>query len=395
MQIKETCSEKSNSLNIKYLYIHEIFLSVAYSLRIVILPLYIYLQYRSLSLVFLWFCLTRLIVLILFVPVFNFCITRCNPVCGMYLGIVSYLLSFAVFSISETITPQVFLVSSLFFALYLATYWFIRHWVISQVTSKGSVGKDIGKFSLIKLIVKAASPFLFAYISYYFSFQSAFSVASIAILLSLVPLSYIKIQDSVRPKIDLKLVGQMLKSRTLRVFRASYISEGVTEVCLETGWLLAFALFIGNVFDLGLLVTATTLCTALILMVIANRFDLGDKKLLLRRTTLLQASSGVVLGMSFFVPWIFFIWCIDLVGRIAQSSQKLVTESYLYLICFSECPVQVNLNREIFLNIGRFVSTLLLSVVFLYVPEDCIWLVVGIGAISSLCWLQVVRNYPN
>lgn len=309
----------------------------------------------------------------------------------MAIGTVFYIISLILFG---QVTPDkinLIIPATLAFSLYISFYWMIRHWFLSMNTDYRQIGKQISVLTIIRIIISFIAPIVGGWLSYFVSFNVAFLLGASAGFLSLIPI--ILFHAPPHPmQYGLKTVISTLKKPELKNIRPAYFWEGFSAFFIKDAWILAFIIFIGTILDLGLLIGFTTLITALMTWTAGVWFDQRKRKSILTYMTNIKALSVFLYSSIFFFPHIFYVYFVELFNRLIYTMHQNVVDSYLYAYSSKIHPVQFNLNREVHLNIGRFVSSGILVIAFYFLPAEFLWVAIGLGAFMTFRWLTLKRS---
>ena|GEM_PF-3150521 len=369
--------------NLKLFYLHELLYQFSDMMLVMVLPVFIYKTFQSLSAVFLFVMIWNVIHGILFLPVFNLAMKWKHPKFFMMMGVLFYMAAQSIFSL---ITPQTkwLIIPAIFaYAFYISFYWMVRHWFISINSDYKKIGKQMSIVYLLKTIVAFLAPIVGGAVSVLASFNAAFLVGILASALSLIPIALFSAPPHTE-KVSYKNLTAILKRKEIRAMSPSYFCEGASFVMVAYPWTLAFAIFIGSILDLGILVGFTTLITGLTIWATGLWFDKRSRASLL--TLLSKFRMLTVLGYTTvcFFPNIVYVWLIEFLNRLAYTSQGTVSDSYLYAYGNKLSPVDFMLVREILIISARFSMSAILALVFYFFPASALWIVLFFGSFTVL-----------
>ena len=377
--------------NIKLFYIHQSFFQFSDSMLFLVLPVFIYKLFGSISAVFIFLFAWNLIHSILFIPVFNLAMKSKNPKLFMALGVIFYIITLWLFGQTTTENIELMIPATISFGLYVTFYWMIRHWFFSINTDYKIVGKQVSTLTIIRTTISFIAPIVGGAISFLVSFNATFMLGAISVMLSLIPILLFHAPAHPRSYNFKKIIG-ILKKPELKAIRPAYLCEGIGSVFIYNGWILAFAIFIGNILDLGLLIGVTALITAVAIWLIGSWFDQRKRTKILAHVTKFRFATTLHYTSIFFYPQIIFVWIVEFLNQISSTMIYTVADSYLYAYSNKIHPIHFVLNREIYLNISRFIGSAILAITFYFLPAEFLWVAIGIGAFTYLGWLALRRS---
>ena len=377
--------------NIRLFFIHESLFQFSDSMLIVVLPIFIYKLFGSISAVFLFQVTWNLIYAALFIPVFNMGMRWGKPKYIMGLGIIFYIIAFLFFGHINQDNLILIIPAAIIFALYVAFYWMTRHWFFSVNADYQKIGKQISYLTIIRIFIGFIAPVIGGILSFKFSFNAPFILGSVTGFLSLIPIFLFHAPPHLE-QYSWKKIKKILKKPELKAIRPAYFWEGVSHYLIDKCWVLAFAIFIGSIKDLGILVGVTTLIAAILTRLTGHWFDKKHRTLLLTHLTKLRALMAILYASVFFYPHLGYVWIVNLLNRFASTMHQTTIDSYLFGHSNKIHPVYFHLNREIHLTIGRTSLSALLAIIFYFLPDNFLWLCIGIGAIMILGWLNLKKG---
>ncbi len=369
--------------NLKLFYIHESLFQFSDSMLMLVLPVFIYKTFNSISAVFIFVMLLSLIHGILFIPVFNLAMKWKKPKYFMMMGMIFYIISLALFSITNVNNKIIILPGLLFFALYTGFYWMIRHWFININTNHKIIGKQMSIASLIRTIIAFIAPIAGGIMSFIVSFNATFIMGMVAGTISLIPIALFHAPAHSK-QYSFKKVWEIIHKKEVKAISPAYFWEGISSVTISYSWILIFSIFIGNIMDLGFLTGFTTLISGIIIWITGKHFDKKNRISLLNHITKLRTFTVSLFASIYFIPSIIYVWIIALTNKIILLSHYTILDSYLYAYGNKINPINFMLSREINLTISRFISAGILAILFAFLPEEFLWLVIFFGAFSVL-----------
>lgn len=377
--------------NLKLFYIHELLFQFADTMLILVLPIFIYQLFDSISAVFIFDFVWNLLFGILIIPVFRLGMKLGKPKYFMALGMLFYIMSLLFFIKTSKATPDYIIPATLFFTLYVSFYWLTKHWFFSVNSDYQQMGKQVGSIGIIKILVSFLAPIIGGALSFFFSFNITFFMGTLVGLASIVPILLFK-APPIEEKFSIKNIKSILAKPEIKAVRAAHFWEAISAKLVRDCWILAFAIFIGSIFDLGLLFGITTLITALLIRMAGKWFDGRSRKQILTKLTYIRSMAAMFFALVYFFPSIIFIWVIQTANNLINNMHDTVAFSYLYAYSNKIHPVHFHINREFALFVGRFVSTVALIIAFQFLPPEFLFVMLAIGAITIQGWQYLKRS---
>jgi MFS family permease len=371
--------------NLKLFYLHEILFNFSNSLLVIVLPIFLYKLYGSVTMVFIFGLVWNVIHLVTFIPILNLSMKLKQPKYFMAIGVLFYVLSLFMYGQSTSESPSFVILATILFSLYISFYWMLRHWFLSVNSDYKEVGKQMGFLTIIGLITNFIGPLIGAGLSYFFDFNTAFLVGAGMGILSLIPIFLFHAPHH-QEYFGWKEVKLMLKQPELKAQRFVFFAEGISSNLIEWPWLLVYFLFIGNILELGYLVAITTLISVLLTKLTGNWFDQRKRTKLLLRLTNLRFLASLLYVSLYFFPNMIYTYLVQTANGFLTTMHETVTNAYIYAHGNKTHPIHFNLNREVYLCLGRILTSVIMGVVFWLLPEIYLWAAIGIGAFFMLGW---------
>lgn len=379
------------SKNIKLFYIHELLFQFSDSMLVIVLPIFIYKLFGSISAVFVFILTWNLIYSASFIPIFNLAMKLKNPKYFMAIGMFFYVLALWLFGQITNENISLMIPATIFFSLYISFYWMIRHWFFSVNADYTKIGKQISTLTIIRIIISFIAPIIGGAISFLFSFNITFILGAFAAFLCLIPV--LMFYAPPHPSgYSFDKVVRILKKPELKAIRLTYVFEALTSIFVHNVWVLIFAIFIGNIMKFGLLVGFTTLAAAVLTWFSGKWFDQKKRTTMLTKLTKVRLAAILLYTTLFFYPNMIWVTIVELVNRLSLSMHITIGDSYLFAYSSKVHPIHFHLNREVHLNIGRIFASALLAVMFYFLPASYLWMVITIGAFCILGFLNLKRS---
>lgn len=376
--------------NIKLFFTHQLLFQFSFSMLHIVLPIFIYQLFDSISAVFLFNFSWNLIHTLLFIPIFNIAMKLKNPKYFMAIGMIFYVAALYLFGESAS-NPNLIYPATLMFSLFMAFYWMIRHWFFAVNSDYQKMGKQVSALAIMSMVVAFLAPIVAGWVSFFVSFNATFILGAFAAFLSIIPI--LMFYAPPHPRLfSWEKAKRILKKPALKAIRPAYFWEGVNFNFGMTTWILAFAIFIGTILDLGILVGATTLIAAFLTWLMGHWFDKRKRKRLLNRVMALRASTIFLYTSIYFFPNLAYVYLIESLNSFTLHMRLTITDSYLYAFGNKIHPIHFNFNREVLLGVSRFISSGILAIAFLWLPAGFLFVFLGISAFSTLGWLTLKRS---
>ncbi len=377
--------------NLKLFYIHELFFQFNESMLAIVLPIFIYKLFGSISAVFVFTFAWSLFYAIFFLPVFNLAMKLKNPKYFMVMGMVFYVIALILFGRTTQDNINLMYLATLFFSLYITFYWMIRHWFFSVNSDYTKIGKQVSTLVIIRTLVGFIAPIIGGALSLLVSFNATFILGASAGFLSLIPIILFNAPPHPRGY-GIKKIIRILKKPELKAISPTYFWEGIGGIMINWTWVLVFAIFIGNILDLGILFGVSTLAIALMTWLSGHWFDKRKRTTILKRVVGFKTITTLLYTSIILFPNLIFVWIIEFANRLSTTSLYTVADSYLFAYSNKIHPIHFHLNREIHLAISRIISAGILSIIFYLLPAEYLWVSIGLGAFTYIGWLKLKKS---
>jgi hypothetical protein len=377
--------------NLKLFFLHEALFYFSDSMLAIVLPVFIYKLFGTASAVFLFYAIWNAIYLLLIVPLFNKAMMSGKPKYMMIMGVLFYIAMQMIFSKTGAENRMLFIPGTICFGLYVSCYWMVRHWFFSVNADYEKIGKQVSYIWIIRLVIGLIGPIVGGWLSYAVSFNATFILGTAAAIISIIPILLFNAPPHPRGY-DWKKVKRILNKPELKSIRPAYFWEGITTYLTNTCWILAFAIFLGNIKQFGTMVGITTLVAVLLTRLSDHMFDKGRRGKILSRFTELKSLGTLFYASIFLFPKLSYAWVADLFNKFAGNLHQTFIDSYLFGHSSKIHPIHFHLNREIHLSGARVISSVILALFFLFLPEEFLWLGIFIGSFTLFGWLYLKRG---
>jgi len=165
-----------NNRNLKLFYLHELLFQFSDTMLVLVLPIFMYRLFGSISAVFLLIMAWNLIHGLLFLPVFNLAMKSGRPKYFMMTGVIFYISALYLFSLTTATNKIMILPALIVFSLYISFYWMVRHWFISVNSDYKVIGRQMSIVFIIQTMIAFVAPIAGGAISYFISFNAAFLI---------------------------------------------------------------------------------------------------------------------------------------------------------------------------------------------------------------------------
>lgn len=368
--------------NLHRLYLHHLLFTFAESINIVFLPVYLYKLTDSIASAFFLYAGFWALGFTLIVPCFNFSIARGHPRLGLIFGMIFYSLSLFALSAKELLGESCYLLWIIFFALYLATYWYPRHWTISQMISSEKVGSQMSSFIQISVLAGVIGPIVGGFIAHK-SIESSMRLGGVCLLVSIIPLLWFT-PPVVKERIEWRSLISTLRTPIYRKLRPIFVGEAWLWHLFGTNWALAFALYVGSLKEFGMIISFASLVAAVGARLVGRLFDGARRKQALLTTTYSRMFITAAYSLLSVSPSLAVVASLESAMRVASALQASVNDAYVQSIGKKLSPLYFHANRELTLIVTRVLICSGLGIWFSYHGAETLWAIIPIGALGLL-----------
>lgn len=367
--------------NLKLFYIHELLFQFSDTMLILVLPIFVYRLFNSVTAVFLLVMFWNFIHGVLFIPVFNLAMKWKRPKYFMMLGIILYIAALGFFAFTTPEDKTMLIPGVLCFSIYISFYWMVRHWFIGVNSDYKVIGRQMSIVFLIQTLIAFIAPIIGGAVSFLVSFNATFLLGVAAGTASLVPIALFH-APPITEKYSYRKVWKILKKEEVKAVCPGYFWEGISYTAITNTWVLTFAIFIGSIMDLGILIGFTTLITGITIWLTGMWFDKRSRARLLTRISRVRTLTIMAYASIYFFPHLTYVWMVEFGNRLLLTMQNTVLSSYLYAYGNKVNPVNFMISREAYLTISRFISAGIMALTFHFLLETYLWLVLFLGAFT-------------
>ncbi len=289
---------------------------------------------------------------------------------GIFWGTVLYICFYIMlFFINQY--DWIFYVAPLVYTAQKTFYWPAYHADFARFASQEDKGREVSAMNVLSALVYIAGPVLAGFIIEEWGYGALFTMVSIIFLVSNIATLITK--ERFKPgDFSYQDAYKMLFSRENRKSLLAYIGFG-EELIVLVVWPVFISIVIADVFDLGLVVTLTTLITTVATLYIGKLADSRNKKKILS------------LGSIFYsLAWFFRIlvnstvgvFLVDTMSRLGKNivSVPLISLTYENARDMEEHHRKSLMNRIIFfemsLIVGKVLAIIAVYVVTLFITDE-------------------------
>lgn len=342
-------------------YIYKFFRQIAFSLLSVFVPIYLYSKLNYSIFEIMVFFLINQLFFILFIPFSGKVVQKIGVKHSIFLHLpafagFSYLLRF----LSGNFVSDLWLIVIMLGVRSIpkAPYATAEMIFMSKhvLNTKGKEGKSLSYIKMLMIGTSLISPLFGGLISYYFGFDMFFNVAIAVLFLASLPLlitkdEYFKLDES-----PMKIMDFTFK-KVPKEFKLGEFGKWFPMSALWVLWPLFMFIVVGNVSEVGLLVSASGILAMIVSFVVGRYIDKKSPKKLLSRMS--KISTGVYF-LRVLVPNPLVLMFTDALNKVINPLLMLPYNKYYYGYVKSkknllEMSIASNFVLEFFFSIGFFI----------------------------------------
>lgn len=334
--------------------------------------------------VVLYFGLQRLVVYFATVPV-GYMIARFGYRRMMIFGLVClsiklYILSFVSFSTVWLLFPALLLGG-----LMMPSYYLSFHALFIEDNDDKKVGEQMGLMAMLGRGTGIVAPFIAGVIVELYGFSMLFSVATLILLISFIPLVMMKHHKRHSGKFSLQHV---IESATdYPEFTQSLYWWTFTEGIQSFLWPIYLALVLGDYAILGIVGSLVTIVNSIAIYLFGRTYDRGDRNKLF-------VISGALVSLSWVARFISVtplgVSVSDMLNRSLSPAWWSKIRRYELIIGEKVDGLVFGAAHEIILTMG-VISGLLIGFLILMLTKQWIWLIIPSIAGTLLATRSVVH----
>lgn len=273
-----------------------------------------------------------------------------------------YFLSLVLFPVSFWFVP----LSILFIIFGLLLFWPAFHTDFARFSSKESRGRDVGKLNVMRLLPMIVSPILGGWILVLFGYPVLFAMVLVVLLASIIPLLYAKETHEVYTDSYKGAWARAWKKQNIKTSIA-FISNGLEVIIVSIFWpLFLFSLAI-TFESMGAIASFSLIISSLFMLYIGKVSDTAERPWLLNIGALWTGISWVI---KYFIATTFDAFLAHTLYRLSKSAAAVPFQTFFYEKA-AEKGAEADefiVNREIIINVTRFIFLGLAAVVFWVFP---------------------------
>ncbi len=297
-------------------------------------------------------------------------------------GSIFGALFFVSFYLSDKMSVDIFIISSLFFlTIHRVFHWIPYHVDFVKFTDKNSLGKEIGVLGAITSIIGVVSPMIAGFILSEFNFTVLFAIAIAVYLISIVPLYFI-------PKTHEKFswgyieTWKHLFDRNKRMLLVGRFADGAEQAVGLVIWpIFIFKILNESYLQMGAMVTLIT-GVMIILQLLVGKYS-DDKNM--RRKFLKFGSVLYSLGWIFkvFVATAFHIFVIDTYHRFIKIFTRTSIDVFAYEVAADggHFVDEITVLEEIAVHAGKIAMLLVVALLLLFFSINLSFILAAIASI--------------
>lgn len=282
----------------------------------------------------------------------------------------------------------IFYLTAVLFALAKALYWPAYHADFARFGKDGQRGRELSIFLVIGQITIFAAPLIAGTILEGLSFGWLFSIGSVLLLLSIIPLLSTKEKKYPQKVRYSDYYKEYFSKRQRRRFW-TYLGLG-EELVAMTVWPVLIFTIVGDFLVFGGILTAAMLVSAVILLFTGKLTDRIDKVKLMNITTLVYFASWFP---KLFIATPLHAFFTDSFGQFSKTANMIPFTAIAYEEAMSEYKGRVIMGAVLF-EMGYIVGKIFTAAILLALAlmTDNLSVLMLVGAAMTLCYLLIKRN---
>lgn len=281
-----------------------------------------------------------------------------------------------------------FVLASLVFVVpAMLLFWPAFHVDFARFSSQERRGKEVGRLNVISLVPLIVSPALGGWVLASFGYPVLFIVVLAVLLASSVPLFYSKETHEVYED-SYKQAWRRMFKRANWGTSAGFMFDGLETIIYFIFWPL-FLFFLAISFDsIGGIASLALVASALFMLYVGRISDTKERPWLLNIGALWVAVSWV---LKFFIGNFFDALLAHTLYRVSRSAAQIPFQTYFYEKVALKGPEadEFIINREIIVNVSRFVVLSFLALLFFLFPTIPLQAVFFLAAVFALGFMFV------
>lgn len=274
----------------------------------------------------------------------------------------AYFLCLFLFPVSFWFVPLSIII--IIFGLLL--FWPAFHTDFARFSSGGSRGGDVGKLNVVRLLPMIISPILGGWILVLFGYPILFAMVLVVLLASIIPLLYSK-ENHEKYTDSYKGAWKRAWKRQNIATSIAFATNGLEIIIYALFWpLFLFSLAI-TFESMGAMASFALIISSLFMLYIGRVSDTTERPWLLNVGALWTSISWII---KYFVATTFDAFLAHTLYRLSRSAAAVPFQTFFYEKASSkkEEADEFIVNREIIVNVTRFVFLMLVALVFWVFP---------------------------
>lgn len=291
---------------------------------------------------------------------------------GIFVGSLFFIVFYlSLFFIADY--PILFYITPIVFALQKMFYWPAYHANFARFSDQKEEGREISAMTVATSLVFIIGPVLAGFIISQWGYGALFTVASIIFLASNIPTLITK-EKFKEGNFSYKESYQDLFSKENRKSFLGYIGFG-EELIVMIIWPIFISIVIGNVFNLGLVITLATFITTLVVFYIGKLTDSTNKRKILSLGAYIYALAWFFRIFIVNIAGVFFV---DTLSRLGKNiiSVPLVALAYEKAKEQESSHKRVIMSRVLFfemaLVIGKILAIIIIYILTLFITDEAL-----------------------
>jgi len=227
-------------------------------------------------------------------------IRRLSDKIMMALGIPLLIIFFLLLNNIESMNFLFFL-APIPYALYHPLFFGGYHMNFSRVSDKGHEGEEIGIKQAIVSVICFITPFIGGVLIVSFGFQITFLVASIILLISIIPLFFFS-KRKLASHLTAKSLLNTVKDRPMKGFHIGtfgYVTESMVSSIV---WPIFLFLILGNIEKIGIVISLGFLLSAVAVFFAGRLSDKGKRNAIFSWGSISNGATWIVRTVAWTVP---------------------------------------------------------------------------------------------
>ena len=274
-----------------------------------------------------------------------------------------YYLCLFLFPVSFWFVP----LSIIVIVLGMLLFWPAFHTDFARFSSKLSRGKDVGRLNVMRLLPMIVAPVIGGWVLVLFGYPTLFAMVLVVLLASVVPLFYSKETHEVYTDSYKGAWKRAWKKENIGTSIA-FAADGLEVVVASVFWpLFLFSLAI-TFESMGAIASFALVISSLFMLYVGRLSDTKERPWLLNIGALWTGISWVI---KYFIVTTFDAFLAHTLYRLSRSAAAVPFQTFFYekaALKGAEADEFI-VNREIIVNVARFVFLGLAALVFWIFPS--------------------------